>query len=35
VPWEDLTDEIVTQSFESGPLASFRFMQACFPHKKA
>ncbi|MFV0252112.1 MAG: SDR family NAD(P)-dependent oxidoreductase [Beutenbergiaceae bacterium] len=34
VPWEDMTDEIMTQSFTSGPLASYRFMQACFPHMK-
>ncbi|MFJ4295685.1 SDR family NAD(P)-dependent oxidoreductase [Curtobacterium sp. NPDC089689] len=34
VPWEDLTDELVTQSFESGPLASYRLMQAVFPLMK-
>ncbi|MFG2943418.1 SDR family NAD(P)-dependent oxidoreductase [Streptomyces sp. NPDC048282] len=35
VPWEELTDELFTQSYESGPLASFRFMQAVFPYMKA
>lgn len=35
VPWEELSDELFTHSFESGPLASFRFMQACFPSMKA
>ncbi|MFG2937833.1 SDR family NAD(P)-dependent oxidoreductase [Streptomyces sp. NPDC048282] len=35
VPWEELTDELVTQSFQSGPLASWRFMQAVFPYMKA
>ncbi|MEN2742853.1 SDR family NAD(P)-dependent oxidoreductase [Microbacterium sp. X-17] len=35
VPWEELSDKLFTQSFESGPLASFRFMQACFPYMKA
>ena len=34
VPWEDLTDEVVATSLYSGPVASLRFMQACFPHMK-
>jgi NAD(P)-dependent dehydrogenase (short-subunit alcohol dehydrogenase family) len=34
VLWEELTDELVTQSFESGPLASYRFMQGVFPYMK-
>jgi 3-oxoacyl-[acyl-carrier protein] reductase len=32
VPWEDLTDEVVATSLYSGPVATLRFMQACFPH---
>ncbi len=35
VPWEDLSDEFVHLSLETGPVASWRFMQACFPHMKA
>lgn len=34
-PLEDATDEIVSLSLNSGPVASLRFMQACFPHMKA
>ena len=34
VAWEDLTDEVVQMSLYSGPVASLRFMQACFPHMK-
>lgn len=33
--WEDLTDEIVELSLSSGPVASWRFMKACFPYMKA
>jgi NAD(P)-dependent dehydrogenase (short-subunit alcohol dehydrogenase family) len=35
VVWEDLTDELVEMSLYSGPVASLRFMQACFPYMKA
>jgi 3-oxoacyl-[acyl-carrier protein] reductase len=35
VAWEDLTDELVKMSLYSGPVATLRFMQACFPHMKA
>ena len=35
VPWEELTDELVELSLSSGPVASWRFMQACYPHMKA
>lgn len=35
VEWENLTDEIVDLSLSSGPVASWRFMQACFPYMKA
>jgi NAD(P)-dependent dehydrogenase (short-subunit alcohol dehydrogenase family) len=35
VPWENLTDELVALSLNSGPVASWRFMQACFPYMKA
>ena len=31
-PLESLTDEQVLQSFETGPLATYWFMRACFPH---
>src|SRR5271166_1578375 len=34
VEWEQLTDEVVSISLYSGPVASLRFMQACFPHMK-
>jgi NAD(P)-dependent dehydrogenase (short-subunit alcohol dehydrogenase family) len=32
VDWEGLTDELVSTSLYSGPVASLRFMQACLPH---
>lgn len=32
---EDITDELVAMSLYSGPVASLRFMQACFPYMKA
>lgn len=35
VEWEDLTDEVIATSLYSGPVASLRFMQACFPGMKA
>lgn len=35
VEWEDLTDEVIATSLSSGPVASLRFMQACFPSMKA
>lgn len=31
-PLESLTDEEVLRSFESGPLATYWFLRACFPH---
>jgi NAD(P)-dependent dehydrogenase (short-subunit alcohol dehydrogenase family) len=31
-PLESLTDEQVLRSFETGPLATYWFMRACFPH---
>ncbi len=34
IPWEELTDDVVATSLYSGPVASLRFMQACFPHMK-
>ena len=34
LPWEDLTDDVVATSLYSGPVASLRFMQACFPYMK-
>jgi NAD(P)-dependent dehydrogenase (short-subunit alcohol dehydrogenase family) len=34
VAWEDLSDDIVATSLYSGPVATLRFMQACFPHMK-
>ncbi len=34
VPWDELTDEIVDLSLQTGPVASWRFMQACFPYMK-
>lgn len=34
VPWEDLSDDIVATSLNSGPVATLRFMQACLPHMK-
>ena len=35
VPWEDIDDALLDTSLGSGPIASLRFMQACFPHMKA
>ena len=35
VAWEELTDDVVATSLYSGPVASLRFMQACFPHMKS
>ncbi len=32
--WEDIDDETIQTSLYSGPVASLRFMQACFPHMK-
>ncbi len=32
---EDITDELVTTALYSGPVASLRFMQACFPYMKS
>ena len=34
VAWEELSDEIVSTSLYSGPVATLRFMQACLPHMK-
>jgi NAD(P)-dependent dehydrogenase (short-subunit alcohol dehydrogenase family) len=31
-PLETLTDEQVLRSFETGPLATYWFLRACFPH---
>jgi NAD(P)-dependent dehydrogenase (short-subunit alcohol dehydrogenase family) len=31
-PLESLTDEQVLRSFETGPLATYWFLRACFPH---
>lgn len=33
--WEDITDEVIATSLFSGPVASLRFMQACFPSMRA
>src|SRR6185436_8939113 len=35
VAWEELTDELVEGSLSSGPVASWRFMKACFPYMRA
>lgn len=32
---EEITDELVAMSLYSGPVASLRFMQACFPYMKS
>ena len=34
-PWADISDEMVMTSLMTGPVASYWFMQACFPHMKA
>lgn len=34
VEWENIDDDIIHTSLYSGPVASLRFMQACFPHMK-
>ncbi|MBS0503346.1 MAG: SDR family oxidoreductase [Proteobacteria bacterium] len=34
-PLLGVTDEAFEAGFESGPLATFRFMKACYPHMKA
>lgn len=34
-PLEEVTDELVETALYSGPVASLRFMQACFPYMKA
>jgi 3-oxoacyl-[acyl-carrier protein] reductase len=34
-PLEDVTDELVATALYSGPVASLRFMQACFPYMKS
>lgn len=31
----DISDEAFQQQFSTGPLATFRFMKACYPHMKA
>jgi NAD(P)-dependent dehydrogenase (short-subunit alcohol dehydrogenase family) len=35
VPFIDLTDEHMRISFDSGPVATLRMMQLCYPHFKA
>ncbi len=35
VPFTDLTDDNLRFSFETGPIATFRMMQLCYPHFKA
>ncbi len=34
-PLNEISDEAFTAGFESGPLATFRFMKAAYPHMKA
>jgi NAD(P)-dependent dehydrogenase (short-subunit alcohol dehydrogenase family) len=34
-PLESLTDEEVLRSFETGPLATYWFLRACFPHLRS
>jgi NAD(P)-dependent dehydrogenase (short-subunit alcohol dehydrogenase family) len=33
-PWADISDDMVITSLMTGPVASYWFMQACFPHMK-
>ena len=33
-PWADISDEMLMTSLMTGPVASYWFMQACFPHMK-
>ena len=35
VPFTDLVDDNLRFSFETGPIATFRMMQLCYPHLKA